>query len=390
MLSSLSTPVLLVDQRIMMQNINDMQSHVDSFGPYLRPHVKTTKCIEIAKIQREKGAKGITVSTLKEAEEFFEAGFNDILYAVSISPQKLGKVKNLMDRGCELRIITDSRDSAIHIRRFGEINNICFQVLIEIDTDDHRAGVKPDSQMLLHIASELTGTHQGGAQLVGVMTHAGGSYECTTTESLILFAERERSGCVLAAERLKAAGYPCPIVSIGSTPTVLSSRDFTGVTEVRVGVYVFHDLVMKHIGVCSTSQIALSVLTTVIGHQVDKNWILIDAGWMAMSRDLGFTSSNYQYGYGLVLPLNSSSSDSFHFISTNQEHGIIRYTPSSDEQISSENIVEKYPVGTLFRILPNHACATAAQYSEYHLIDKLEENSSEWIVTAIWKRFNGW
>lgn len=387
MLASLSTPVLLVDKQQMVKNIDHMQSRVNAFGPFLRPHVKTAKCIEIAKLQMEKGAQGITVSTLKEAEQFFDAGFNDILYAVSITPQKLGKVKDLMDRGCVLRIITDNRDAASKIRNYGESNNITFEVLIEIDTDNHRAGVKPDSTDLLDVATELRkASNHGGAKLVGVMTHAGGSYECTTTESLILFAERERSGCVMAAELLKAAGFSCPIVSIGSTPTVLSSQNFTGVTEVRVGVYVFHDLVMKHIGVCTIPDIALSVLTTVIGHQVDKNWILIDAGWMAMSRDMGFSSSSYPYGYGLVLPLDSSSSDSFHFSSTNQEHGIIQYIPRQHESV---NLTEKYPVGTLFRILPNHACATASQYSEYHLIENLE-NSHEWIVTEVWKRFNGW
>jgi D-serine deaminase-like pyridoxal phosphate-dependent protein len=392
-LFDISTPALLVEKAQLEQNIHSMQSRVDSFGPLLRPHVKTAKCLEIANLQKSVGARGLTVSTLKEAEFFFDAGFNDILYAVSICPQKLKKVHELLNRGCDLRIITDNIETAIKIRNYGELHNIYLNVLIEIDTDDHRAGVKPDSPILLDIARELTSDVRGGAHLLGVMTHAGGSYECTTTDSLIRFAEKERSGCVLAAERLRSDGNSCPIVSIGSTPTVLSSLDFTGVTEVRVGVYVFHDLVMNHIGVCSIPQIALSVLTTVIGHQPEKNWILIDAGWMAMSRDFGIKSSSYGFGYGLVLPFDNSSSDSLQFVSTNQEHGIIVYKPSPHE-VSSVNLIEKYPIGTMFRILPNHACATASQYSEYHLIEKKHESDShpkgEWVVTDIWKRFNGW
>jgi D-serine deaminase-like pyridoxal phosphate-dependent protein len=387
-LFDVSTPALLVEKGLLKQNIHSMQSRIDSFGPLLRPHVKTAKCLEIANLQQSAGSRGLTVSTLKEAEYFFDAGYNDILYAVSISPQKLKKVHELLGRGCDIKIITDSTETAIKIRNYGELHNIYFKVLIEIDTDNHRAGVKPDSSILMDIARELTADVRGGAHLLGVMTHAGGSYECTTTESLILFAEKERSGCVFASDRLRSGGYSCPIVSVGSTPTVLSSLDFTGVTEVRVGVYVFHDLVMSHIGVCSIQQIALSVLTTVIGHQLDKNWILIDAGWMAMSRDFGINSSSYQFGYGMVVPFDSSSSESFHFGSANQEHGIIVYKPSISE-VSPVNIVEKYPIGTMFRILPNHACATAAQYSEYHLIEK-KDGDGEWIVTDTWKRFNGW
>lgn len=394
-LSDVFTPALLVERAQLEENIHAMHSRVESFGIHIRPHVKTAKCLEIAKLQHNVGARGLTVSTLKEAEYFFDAGFNDILYAVTISPQKFKKVHELLDRGCDLRIITDNVETAMRIRNYGELHNIYFSVLIEIDTDDHRAGVKPDSPILLDIARELTADVRGGAHLLGVMTHAGGSYECTTTDSLILFAEKERSGCVLAAERLRSDGYSCPIVSIGSTPTVLSSLDFTGVTEVRVGVYVFHDLVMNHIGVCSIPQIALSVLTTVIGHQPEKNWILIDAGWMAMSRDLGINSSSYGFGYGLVVPLdNSSSSDSLQFVSTNQEHGILLYKPSSHED-STLNLVERYPIGTMFRILPNHACATASQFSEYHIIEKKKDSSdchskNQWIITDVWKRFNGW
>ena len=104
-------------------------------------------------------------------------------------------------------------------------------------------------------------------------------------DALVAFAEQERSRCVRAAERLRAAGLPCPVVSTGSTPTALSAHSAAGVTEIRAGVYAFHDLVMAGLGVCRTDDIALSVLTTVIGHQVDKGWVLVDAGWMALSRD---------------------------------------------------------------------------------------------------------
>lgn len=110
--------------------------------------------------------------------------------------------------------------------------------------------------------------------------------------------EQERSRSVRAAERLRAAGLPCPEVTIGSTPTALSFENLDGITEVRAGVYVLFDLVMHNVGVCSLSEIALSVLTTVIGHQEEKGWAIVDAGWVAMSRDRGTQWLGKDFGYG--------------------------------------------------------------------------------------------
>jgi D-serine deaminase-like pyridoxal phosphate-dependent protein len=156
--------------------------------------------------------------------------------------------------------------------------------LIEIDSDGHRSGVKPDDAVLLDIGRILEG---GGTQLRGIMTHAGDSYNCDTVEKIRAMAVRERDAVARCAARLRAAGLPCPIVSVGSTPTATYSEDLTGVTEVRAGVYMFFDLVMAGLNVCKVDDIAVSVLATVIGHQPDKGWIITDAGWMAMSRDRG-------------------------------------------------------------------------------------------------------
>src|SRR5690606_39804585 len=111
-----------------------------------------------------------------------------------------------------------------------------FEVWIEIDTDGHRSGIKPEDAALLEVGTAL---HEGGMQLGGVLTHAGSSYELDTPSALEAMAEQERAGCVRAAERLRAAGLPCPVVSVGSTPTALSAAPLPRVTAVRAGVYVF-------------------------------------------------------------------------------------------------------------------------------------------------------
>ncbi len=275
-LSSLETPVLLLDEAQMRRNIARMQSHMDKLGVTLRPHAKTSKCIEVVEQQIAAGARGITVSTLKEAEEFFAGGIDDILYAVAIVPAKLDHALALIRKGCKLRVITESIEGARAISDHGHKHGHVYEVLIEIDTDGHRSGIKPADPLLIDVAAALG----DGARLVGVMTHAGGSYACRTAEERESFAEQERSRCVAAAETLRKAGFACPTVSVGSTPTALAAKNLEGVTEVRAGVYIFFDLVIAGIGSCSRDEIAISVLGTVIGHQREAGWIITDTGWM--------------------------------------------------------------------------------------------------------------
>jgi len=199
-LSTIDTPAALIDQARMQHNIARMQQRMDELGVRFRPHVKTTKCIDVARAQRDAGAQGITVSTLKEAEQFFAEGFTDILYAVGMAPHRLPHALELRRRGCALGIITDGVASARAIAEFGRANGEAFKVLIEVDTDGHRSGIRPEEEALLDVARVL---HDGGMRLGGVMTHAGSSYELDTPEALRAMAEQERSGCVRAAQRLR-------------------------------------------------------------------------------------------------------------------------------------------------------------------------------------------
>jgi len=373
-LAALPTPAALVDGGRMQRNIETMQWRMNALGVALRPHVKTSKCVEVVKRQIAAGARGITVSTLKEAEQFFAAGITDVLYAVGMVPSKLPQAKALRDCGCDLKIIVDSVDAAKAVADFGHAQSHVFEVWLEVDTDGHRAGLKPEGDELIAVGRVL---YEGGMKLGGVMTHAGASYELNTPEALQAMAEQERSRCVLAAERLRAAGLPCPNVSVGSTPTALSAQHLSSVTEVRAGVYVFHDLVMANVGVAGMDDVALSVLTTVIGHQKEKGWALVDAGWMAMSRDRGTQKQARDFGYGQVCDVDGKPIVGYVVDSANQEHGIVAKVGAVDQDIAS-----RFPVGTMLRILPNHACATAAQFPEYIVtLDRTTEH---------WPRFYGW
>ncbi|WP_394840936.1 DSD1 family PLP-dependent enzyme [Pendulispora brunnea] len=373
-LAELDTPAAVIDVSRMHRNIERMQRCVDGFGVRFRPHVKTSKCTPVVRAQLAAGGRGITVSTLKEAAQFHADGIDDILYAVGIVPTKLPQVWALRRRGCDLKVITDSVASASAIAEFGRAQGEAFEVWIEIDTDGHRSGIEPESGALLEVARML---RDGGARLGGVMTHAGSSYDLDTPGELAAMAEQERAGCVLAAERLRADGLPCPVVSVGSTPTALSAGCLDRVTEVRAGVYVFFDLVMHNIGVCTLDDIALSVLTTVIGHQVDKGWAIVDAGWMAMSRDRGTEKQKRDFGYGQVCSVDGTPLLGYALRGANQEHGIVWREGERDA-----DIVARFPLGSRLRILPNHACATGAQFPEYHALDGHG--------LTRWSRLHGW
>ncbi|MDH6147477.1 MULTISPECIES: DSD1 family PLP-dependent enzyme [Paraburkholderia] len=380
-LNTLDTPAVLIDQPRMERNIARMQERLSRLGVSFRPHVKTSKCVEVWKAQANAGASGITVSTLREAEQFFAAGAKDILYAVTIIPPKLERALALRRRGCDLKLIVDNVQTAQAVAVFGRAHKETFEVWIEIDTDGHRSGIKPEDSLLMDVGWAL---HEGGVRLGGVMTHAGSSYELNTPEALAAMAEQERAGCVRAAQRLREAGLPCETVSIGSTPTALAARQLDGVTEVRAGVYVFFDLVMHNVGVCSTDEIALSVLTTVIGHQTEKGWAIVDAGWMAMSRDRGTAKQSRDYGYGQVCALDGAVLPGYQMVGANQEHGIIAFAGEGGADVEREgDISERLPIGTKLRILPNHACATGAQYPAYQAVAANGE------VTE-WSRSYGW
>ncbi len=366
-LAALDTPTLLLDPVRLDRNLQRLATRLARLGVPLRPHVKTAKSLPVIARALVGQPGGVTVSTLKEAEECFRAGITDILYAVGISPQKLTRVASLRGRGADLTVIVDSLEMARQLRAQGEI-----PALIEIDSDGHRAGVAPESPLLLEIGRTL------GARLRGVMTHAGESYQSKTDEAKRAMAERERAGAVRAAERLREAGLPCVTVSVGSTPTAMFAEDLTGVTEVRAGVHMFMDLVMAGLGVCTPDDIAISVLTTVIGHQEEKGWILTDGGWMAMSRDRGTSTQAVDQGYGMVCDVDGRPIGDLIVSGANQEHGIL-----SSRSRGAVDLAQ-FPVGTRLRVLPNHACATAAQYDAYYVL------SSDGGVHARWPRFNGW
>ncbi len=376
MLEDLQTPCLILDEAKLRANVDRMRAHLAKLGVAFRPHLKTAKSIDVARIAMSNASGPAIVSTLREAEYFAAHGVRDMIYGVGIAPSKLLRVSEIRRDGVDLAIILDSLEQAQtvveHVRRSSDR----IPVLIEVDADGHRSGIAPtDAQTLVAVGKCL---QDGGAVLRGVLLHAGDSYSLHDAQALADAAEVERIASVTAAKNLRDAGLPCPVVSVGSTPTARYARDLTGVTEVRAGVFMFGDLFQAGVTSVRMDDIALSVLATVIGHQRAKGWIIVDAGWMALSRDRSTAKQAIDQGYGVACDVSGRPYDDLIVADANQEHGIVA------KRAGATSSLPDLPVGTRVRILPNHACATGAQHDRYHIVDA--DNR----VTAVWPRISGW
>lgn len=362
-IADLPTPSLVLDRRVLDANLARMRGRAAELGVTLRPHLKTAKSDRVARLAHGGETGPITVSTLAEAAYFLDRGFADMTYAVGVTPDKLPALAELTARGASIGLLTDDLEAARAIGARGAELGLVFPVHVEVDSGSGRGGLAPGDPALVEIGRVVDTAP--GASLRGVLTHAGMSYQCDGPAAIRVVAERERADAVAAADALRAAGLPCSVVSVGSTPTAAFAESLDGVTEMRPGVYMFMDLFQAELGVCGESDIAVSVTASVVGHKPAVNRLLIDAGALALSQDSSLP------GYGRV-----AGAGDLRIASVHQEHGFVEGPAPLP--------FDRYPVGARLRVLPNHACMTAAMYDRYYVVDGGDE------VVDEWDRCRGW
>lgn len=369
-LTELDTPGLVLDRSRLIKNLARMAATVMARGVRFRPHLKTAKCVEVARLAT--GTTGpITVSTLREAEYFFSHGYGDMLYAVGMAPGKIARASRLLRAGARLVTLVDNVATAQAVSSATGAG-VPFRVLIEIDSGEHRSGVQPAAAQILPIAQAL------GPAFAGISTFAGHSYGARSTEEIAAVARIEADAARSAVALLATEGFRCDIVSVGSSPTALSSVDLTGITEIRAGVYMFWDLFHVGLGTCTIGDLAVSVLAEIIGRPESRAEFLIDAGALALSMDISTSAlpPGKQTGYGLVCDVDGCLLPNLKVARVWQEHGLIVSTAPLP--------AAEFPVGSRVRILPNHVCPTASAHDRYHVVDGDRE------VAAVWTRANGW
>ncbi len=359
-LDDLPTPALLLDLDILTRNILRMADKATSLGVRLRPHIKTHKCIEIARLQQTAGAVGITVSTLAEAAAFGAGGFKDITYAVPLEPGKILPALALAGE-LDLGLTVDDLGTAAALGAATTQQKQSVAVWVKVDAGYHRTGVDPAGAEVLELVRFLASTGPV-LRFAGLLSHAGHAYQAESpTEIKFIIGEEQRILGTLV-DRLGAAGLTVPAVSIGSTPSLALTQTVSGVDEIRPGNYVFYDRTQLLLGSCTLRDCAVTVLASVVSCPSHLDHAVVDAGALALSHDPGPVHLAPEANRGVVLTNgeNRALHPSFRVASVSQEHGIIRGRKAGD--------VSSLQPGDRLTILPNHSCLTAPLFDTYYIV----------------------
>jgi D-serine deaminase-like pyridoxal phosphate-dependent protein len=350
-LIDVETPALLLYHDVMERNLTHMADRAKKLGISLRPHIKTHKCLELGRRQVAHGARGITVSTLHEAETFARGGFSDLTWAFPLDPTHIPHAQRIARTGATLRVIVDDLDTATALGGSGG----GLHVWLKVDCGYHRAGVDPASRYGLAVARALGA--ERGLTFDGILSHSGHAYRTRNKSEAAQIAEQERQVMDWFAQLLRKDGLPVRGVSVGSTPAMAAVKDLTGVTEARPGNYIFYDRTMVLIGCCEPGDVAVSVLASVVSHQPGATHFVVDAGALSLSKDLGPTHLGLEPAFGEV-----KGHPELTVASVSQEHGVIRAAAPAA-------IEGKFKVGEQLEIIPNHSCLTEAHFDEYVVIE---------------------
>lgn len=372
-IEELRTPAALVDLDVLERNAERMSEKARRLGVRLRPHVKSHKTLEAARLQVRGHFGGITVSTLAEAAFFAAGGFRDITYAVPIAGAKLAQVAELLPRLERLNLLVDHADAATAVELCARERGVRFSVFLKVDCGYHRAGVDPARAASAALAARLAVSPQ--LDFRGLLTHAGHAYGCRTAEEIRVVAAQERDVMVAFAARLRAAGVAVPEISVGSTPTLAVADNLDGVSEARPGNYVFFDAFQAAIGSCTLDEVAFSVLVRVIGHYPERRELLVDGGALALSKDPGPVHVDPACGFGVVLTPEGQRLAGVCVMSLSQEHGLLR--------VADALAPEPLPLGAVLRIVPNHSCLAAALFDRYAV-------HRGGVVVDEWRPVRGW
>jgi D-serine deaminase-like pyridoxal phosphate-dependent protein len=329
------TPCLLIEKSILAANIERMQKLADRHGLRLRPHIKTHKIPEIAHMQLKAGASGIAVAKLGEAEIMAENGINDIQIANQVvGRSKIERLKTL-SRKVEVSCAVDSpAHTAVLSAAFGSASKP-LPVFIEVDCGLGRCGVRT-AQQAVALAESIRSSP--GLTLRGLLTHAGHAYGAGSPEEGAAIGAEEGRSVAAMADVLRKGGFDVEVVSVGSTPTAPHCAAVPGVTELRVGNYVFYDAVQVALGSAGFADCALSVLATVISVP-GPGRAIIDAGSKALGLDRGAQGSTVLAGHGRIAGKPAE------IVRLSEEHGFLETAEASFE------------IGEQVRIVPNHACS---------------------------------
>jgi len=357
-ISELDTPYVVVDLDVLERNIARMAAYSAKTGIKLRPHIKTHKTPEIAKMQIASGAIGIAAAKPGEAAIMAAAGLDDIFIAYPIvAAQKAEHFLSLSD-AARLSISVDSIEAAECLAKASDARGYDLPILVELDVGFGRCGVQnaPAALALAQRIDKLQGAHFGG-----LMYYPG--HMMVPVERANAFLPHVNAAVESAYEAITGAGLEVRVVSGGSTPMAYRSEEFSHLTEIRPGMYPLNDRNLVVGGFATLEECALSVIATVVSNAVPHR-VILDGGSKTFSSDRLLTGDHI--GHGVVL----QDPDAI-FYGLSEEHGHLDITSST----------RTYKLGERLRIVPNHVCATINMHDTIYGV-RGDQVETVWNVAA--------
>jgi D-serine deaminase-like pyridoxal phosphate-dependent protein len=368
-LQQLETPCVLVDYDVLLENVRWAQQLASSRRLALRPHVKTHKCLEIARLQVAEGAAGITASKTDEALVFIHDGVRSVTVAYPVlDALKLDRLlEAAISHSTDLRLMANSDSGIAAIEAAALRHGFDVSVYLKIDVGLHRCGLREDAPNLVALARRASSARH--LRLAGLLSHAGHAYGATTPEEVRAIAREECAILQRVRRRLEKEGQAVNEVSVGSTPTLLASDAYDGITEIRPGNYVFMDQTPVRLGLIGPQRIALSVMATVVS--ANSDYFIVDAGSKVLSSDAGAHGIGGSTGYGTAYPPEdyARKANGLTMVKLSEEHGFLRRGSA------------ELALGSRVRMTPNHACPVANLSAELVVLRE-GQPALKWKVAA--------
>lgn len=365
----LETPHILLDQDRLQSNIQLIQDIGNTRGVNVRPHIKTHKCLELARQQIDAGAVGITSSKADEALVFINNGIRSVTVAYPlVVDAKLDRlIAAARTNDTDLRLIVDSAAGVDAIAKVAGRHEKDISIFLKIDVGLHRCGLTEDDPGLVGLVQRILGAPN--LNFVGLLSHAGHTYGADDADAARKIAREECEIMMRVRKKLESNGIEVSEVSVGSTPGTLASDSYDGITEIRPGNYVFMDRMPLRLKVIEINQIALSVLATVVSKNSD--YFIIDSGSKTLSSDQGAHGMPGMEGFGLAYPADRFEDANCEMIVTrlSEEHGVV---------IRGDFDLE---IGSKVRVVPNHSCVVANLLDTYAVL-KGGEIIDQWDIAA--------
>jgi D-serine deaminase-like pyridoxal phosphate-dependent protein len=344
-LTDLRTPSVLVDHPRLERNVDRMQAAADARGLRLRPHAKTHKSPELARVQIGRGAVGICCAKLGEAEVFAHAGIGDIRLPYPLNPFNAERVLRLLDV-THLSFIVDDLDVARCWSRAMSAAGRNVDVLVKVDVGFHRCGIDPAARTAAEMVARVS--ELSGLTFRGLLSHAGHAYGAPSESETAAIAAAEAQLLTTLAREVERLGGRVEEISVGATPTVRFSLQQEGITELRPGNYIYFDRTQVALGSATWEDCALTVLARVVSTPAADR-IILDCGSKTLTNDQarGFTSCP---GFGIVFKdLDACEPDTSLLVERlSEEHATVRVSGP-----------RRLKTGDLVRVLPNHSCVVS-------------------------------